>query len=112
MTEFPMLGDMIQHALARRAEFELLPQIASLAEIPAHWPLQQPPDLIVTGLRRGEDESIAQAIHTLVPGALVVTIASDLQSASAHRLGCAPDELSPLSETSLAAEILRLVHRA
>jgi DNA-binding NarL/FixJ family response regulator len=106
-----MQGDLIQHALASRAEFELLSRIDSLAEAPEHLLRQQQPDLVIVGLRHGEDEGVAQAIHDLAPRVLVVTIASDLRSASVHRLGYQPHDISGLSEDSLVAEIFRLIAR-
>jgi hypothetical protein len=107
-----MLGDLIQHALATRPEFEFVPQIGSLAEMPANLLWQQQLDLIVVGLRRRQDEGIVQAIHDLVPSALVVTIASDLKSAFVHRVGCKPYELLPFSDASLAAEIVHHFNRS
>ncbi|MFK4727414.1 DNA-binding NarL/FixJ family response regulator [Bradyrhizobium niftali] len=105
-----MQGDLIQHALAAREQFELLARIDSLAELRGHL-RQHQPDLVVVELRQGEDEGVAQAIHDLAPRALVVTVASDLKSASAHRLGYQPRDVSPLREDSLADEIIWLIAR-
>jgi hypothetical protein len=104
-----MLADLIRRAVETRVDLKILPPLASRLQMPARL-RQQRPAVVFIGLRPGEDDSIAGAVHPIVPTAIVVTISSDLKSAYLHKLNHPTTRLDHFKSIRLATELARLTH--
>jgi hypothetical protein len=105
-----MLGDLIRRAVAMRVDLKILPPFASRLQMLARL-RQQRPAAVFIGLRPGEDDSIAGAVHRIVPTAIVVTISNDLKSAYLHKLNHPTTTLHHFKDIRLAIELARLIHQ-
>jgi DNA-binding NarL/FixJ family response regulator len=81
----PLFADIIRQALAGHVAIEVVAQIRRRNRLEARLRALQP-ELVVVGLRRGENDAIGVTILAALPQAKVIVVSSDVRNACVYEV--------------------------
>ena len=98
----PLFADLIRQVLAGHVAIEIVAEIRSRNRLEARLRALQP-ELVLIGLRAGEDDTIGQSILGALPRAKVIAFSSDAGTAYVHEVRPHRTELQNISMEALFA---------
>jgi hypothetical protein len=96
----PLLADIIRQVLAGRVAIEFAAEIRHRKRLEARL-LRLQPELVLIGLRRGEDDTIGRTVLGTVPRAKVIVFSHDASNAYVREMRPHRTELQDLSIEAL-----------
>lgn len=102
VTISPLLADVIRRVVAGHVAIEIVAEIRHRSRLEARLRALRP-ELVLMGLRRGEDDTIAHAILAALPQARIIAFSSDVRVAYVHETRPHRTELQDFSTEALFA---------
>jgi len=105
VTMSTILSDIIATLVEGRATLSVIARLENRTDMPLRLPVLEP-DLVLIGLRVGEDDEIAAAALELVPAARVIALSIDGRAAYVHETHAPRAALRDVSPAALVDAVL------